>query len=651
MSIHNNHLLLSSSLVCSLVVRSAYAVISIHSQMELKKLCALPDSSFELAQDIYIDSSEAWKPCEFHGRLFGNQHTIYNLNISHSNGEPVGFFSKLTPQSKFKCSGPLWVADKWNDTCKISDKDQPIVSAVKFENATIRGNGAAGILAGHAQYAMISDIEAKGDVEGSNGVGGLLGMAGPLTNVSHCKIEGSVRGDRLVGGIVGSLFFSQITYAESEVNVSGQDLVGGIAGRAGSAVVSDVISRSLIQARDTVGGILGAFYGSNRGKVHPFRKGCIELYSDIDERFLKAFRMDEYASNFVDDMEMTDGVRFKYRGYSSSSEPDGSLPFFNFWYGAIGDSRFDFAAHEQRLFEGKENCERIFSGVSVESRMFFAYSAGEIECRNVCGGISGSNSDDVVSMSNLMHSGLIYGGRFVGQFMGTGTGLVRPINYISSGLVVSGRAPWKLFGIPPKRVGWVLQLAPPRLRDPISSHEALGFAPAFNLTQGSGNVRWFGRFYPPGLYFPKWLKDSSIRFERFSSRASLEPCSIVFEREWVSKELGGCTGLMSKKQATGFWRSMASSFIGPFFPPVPNRAAEDVPTDRCINLRKLFQGGKMKAIEFTIRDANKNWILKDSILCRNDSNRGSPVLVRAKNNWSIQAGQAWFQIFPKNESN
>lgn len=636
--------------LCCLPIHIIHGQFVIKSQSDLKELCKFPDSSFSLANDVHIDPSTNWTPCEFHGKLFGNGHTIFNLRVIDSIKPSVGLFTKISPSSIYTCNAPLWSSTRWLDSCNISNNDRPYVSNLKFENANIFGIGTTGILAGEAQFAEISKVEASGNVEGLDGVGALLGMAGPLADISQCKTMGNVRGRNFVGGLTGSLFFSQITESESDVFVTGQDEVGGIGGRAGSSVISEVSSRSHIQARDTVGGIIGAFYGSNQGKVHLYRKGCTELYSNFDGNFLEAFHTDEYGSYYVDRREIVDGIRYKYLGYSSSNEPDGNLPYFNFWYGKIGDSRFDYAAKQRRYSDNLSDCTEVYSGVSVESRLFLANSAGEIECRNVCGGIVGSNVKDVVSLSHVIHSGLISGIHQIGQFTGVGTALVRPLNYISSGLVLTGTAPWKLFGMQEKNIGWVLQLSPPRLQSATPSNELIGFSRFHNFNQSSKNIRWFGRFYPTGLYLPKTLKDSSVRFERFSKRKLSEPCWFLLEREWIHKEFGGCESVISKQQAAGFWRSMTYSYIEPFFPPIPKRSVRDVSIGECINLRDIFSIDNKRSIEFSLRGESQAWALNDSVLCRVDSSTNSPALVLAKNGQNSRNGQTWFRVFPKTSS-
>jgi len=631
---------------CCVVPFSAkcQARISIISPSDLKMICVFPDSNFQLENDIIIEPNDPWIPCEFHGSLYGNDNTIFGLKLSDSAGGNIGFFTRISPSAKSNCTAPLWTSSRWLDSCIIRNDIRPEVIGLKFSDASVSGSGTSAVLAGVAQYSRLERIELEGHVSGKNGVGVLVGSAGPFVDIVQCKARGSVKGANQVGGLVGSLFFSQIGESQSELEIKGVNHVGGIVGRASSSVIHTVANRSLISANDSVGGIVGSFYGSNQGKVHAFRNGCHEIQSDI----LSMFRMDDYAWSYKGDRDVVDGQIFRYRGYSSRNEPDGSLPYFHFLYGKNGDSRFN-EKFKSRFFNWYDSrCPRLVSGLSIESRMFEAYSGGEIECKKVCGGVVGANVNDVVSFSHLIHSGLIAGGTQTGQFFGSGSSVDRLIDLIASGIVLGTRGSWQFFGTTPQKIGWALQLSPPPLSQSFPYFKMLGISSPKEISQGADGVTWSSGFYPSGFYLPRIGIDSTFRMSKFPTRSQIKPPGFQFTSDWRIKKYENFDSIIPQAPSEQHYWKMRYSKFPRLLPPIPTGGIPDVPLGGCVDLRQRFHSEAPDLMEFSIKSDSRIWTLEQSVLCKTMIRHASPALVRIRNRGESKQGQTWIQVFAKN---
>lgn len=618
----------------------------IRTKQDLVDICKNPRGQFELKNDIFLDTTESWTPCDFYGKLLGNGYSINGLRVNSIIDTPVGLFSKIIPDPKEKCSETYWAKGRWRTECALEGKHWPGVFSLTIRNARVDGMQEAGILAGKIFHANIENISVDGDLRGGTGVGMIAGRAGAYSTFSNCSAKGSILAKSEVGGLVGSLFFGQITNSKSFSSISGQNNVGGIVGKSASSIISEVESDGKINGKDSIGGIIGAFFGSNNGSTYESERG---FYWVGDEQWLSSLKSDELSfpalnSNSI----LLDGEKHKYRGYTSSNEPDGRLPYFQFWRGKFGDSRFSQRAESNYISNSNKlvDSSNIESGLTIESRAFQASSKSVISCNSFCGGIIGAIANDVVSVSHIIHSGLIYGKAGVGQFFGTGLPLVRPINYVASGYVLSPTQSKRLFGKFPEKIGWIIDLTPPSIGVNESQKQTLGIQSHSRIAQGSNSVKWPGAFYPSGIFSLKQRPDSTLEFERVKTNDIIGDCLFTFNNIWYEGAFGKCDDIVPNHKNGNIRIGMEFSTFAIHFPPIASRAPQKLQANECMDLRKIFDVDKTDAVAFSTFKETRGWRLSETLLCRDSVLTESPIYVKVKFNKEPKTGQTWTAIYP-----
>ena len=168
---------------------------------------------YELVADIPLATYDNWVPigrCNtfndcpnaYDGVFEGNGHTISDLTITDPVGNYVGLFGAVSSDS--------------------------ILRNVHIRSASINGgkNDNVGMLAGHAQGAMIMNSSAEGEVTNAvNHVGGLIGYGEGAEVISSYAAGRAVSGSRNVGGLIGwgAKVIINSSYADME-DVSGTSI-------------------------------------------------------------------------------------------------------------------------------------------------------------------------------------------------------------------------------------------------------------------------------------------------------------------------------------------------------------------------------------------------------------------------------------------
>jgi len=230
-----------------------------------------PGDHFAQTNDIDLIEYDNWQPIgdqnsPYWGNYYGNEYSIYNLNIYRPTSNNIGLFG-------------------YTSGLHIED--------LNLINVSVTGQNNVGALIGRAYVepsyiGLISDISVSGAIIGADNTGGLIGDAhgipivGAETNVTieaDDKIGGivgkatksfindsysnsSIIGSSWVGSIVGYSFMSFIYYCHSDGEVIGDVYIGGITGENEDGMVEDNFTRTRVEGNDYVGGLVGICSGS-----------------------------------------------------------------------------------------------------------------------------------------------------------------------------------------------------------------------------------------------------------------------------------------------------------------------------------------------------------------------------------------------------
>jgi prepilin-type N-terminal cleavage/methylation domain-containing protein len=195
----------------------------------------------------------------FTGTFDGQDHEISNLAIE-STSAYVGFFSTIGAGG--------------------------VARHVHFENASITGEGAVGVLAG-SNEGVVDDVSASGNIQGGgSGVGGLIGIqnapgstqnasssvmlvassaadVGGLIGAAGGTIEnsyatGTVEGGAFwTGGLIGRTMAATVRNSYATGNVSGGSDVGGLIGSPVISTISNSYATGIVTGTSNVGGLIG----------------------------------------------------------------------------------------------------------------------------------------------------------------------------------------------------------------------------------------------------------------------------------------------------------------------------------------------------------------------------------------------------------
>lgn len=229
-------------------------------------------SRFVLTYDVDLTGVEfpgiGTSAAPFTGYLDGNGHTVSNVTITPTAGEPAGFINAAVAAR---------VEDLRIDGISVSGAAE--VGAVvgscdnaQFRNssvtaAEIRGERFVGGLVGDAIECRFLGASFDGRVEGSlDSIGGIVGMAERSTFVDiNATVEVNAPLANEVGGVVGTDAWSPVTLQNVVVegSVVGNEAVGGLVGLNGDG--SDIYRSRFsgtIHGNRAVGGFAGGNYDS-----------------------------------------------------------------------------------------------------------------------------------------------------------------------------------------------------------------------------------------------------------------------------------------------------------------------------------------------------------------------------------------------------
>jgi hypothetical protein len=197
----------------------------------------------------------------FSSSIYGDGHTIKNLNMTSDNSSYTSFLGYLS---------------------------QGVVTDLHFENAKIQSNqSSVGILAGYMRTATAYRISASGSVSSPGGmyVGGLVGYGWDM-ELYQSWFSGSVQGGNYVGGTVGQLWDVVVKDSWSSGSVTANNSIGGAGGIVGQlevategAHIDRCYSTASISADNNVGGLIGLTYyaGITSNSKDSFAAGDVRL--------------------------------------------------------------------------------------------------------------------------------------------------------------------------------------------------------------------------------------------------------------------------------------------------------------------------------------------------------------------------------------
>ena len=196
-------------------------------------------ANYYIINDIYCGNVPFEPISSFTGKLYGNHHTIYDLNISAS-GVSKGLFSSLQGTST--------------------------VSNLTIERCSVLGPGdshgcLAGVTGGNITNCFASEIQ----VSGTNYVGGLLGrvQAAVMINISVSSFDVTASASRS-GGLLGSMENSILLSSCSEGGYTESPAIsGGLYGENINSDVNDTFTTGVYVNCSSSGGTFGGSHSSN----------------------------------------------------------------------------------------------------------------------------------------------------------------------------------------------------------------------------------------------------------------------------------------------------------------------------------------------------------------------------------------------------
>lgn len=216
-----------------------YAYV-LNSPAEFRAAAYLNDdlNNYSIESDVDF-SNEVYFPISA-STMYGNKHTLSNININLEKCNAVGVMS------------------------------EGIANNLKISNVTVKGhNCVGGISASSGKYASkyhnaYSCIAHSINISGNEMVGGLYGQyRHEDANISNCEIYGNstIDGKMNVGGLIGSSSATMTKcYAKDNIAVKGSNSsTGGLVGTA-SGDIEECCFEGTVSGNESVGGIAGLLY-------------------------------------------------------------------------------------------------------------------------------------------------------------------------------------------------------------------------------------------------------------------------------------------------------------------------------------------------------------------------------------------------------
>lgn len=238
------------------VTKNAY---SLNSPAEFRAAAYLNDNLINYSIESDVDfSNEVYFPISA-STMYGNKHTLSNININLEKCDYVGIMSEGVANS-----------------LKISDvlvKGHNFVGGISASSSRTDGN-----------LDPDSCIAHSINISGNEFVGGIYGEYILLkANISNCEIYGNstISGNQKVGGLIG-LSYATITRCCARENTTVQgsgSYIGGLVGNAPKdKYIEECYFEGTISGNENVGGIAGYSYGNIRGT---YVKGGVSGRSDF----------------------------------------------------------------------------------------------------------------------------------------------------------------------------------------------------------------------------------------------------------------------------------------------------------------------------------------------------------------------------------
>jgi hypothetical protein len=175
----------------------------------------------------------------FSGVFDGNDHAIFNLNITTSIQNYIGLFGYVGSGGQIR--------------------------NLSVEDVNITGQYYVGGLVG-VNSGSLTTCHATGSVNGAYYVGGLVGTNEFEGTITSCYATGSVAGNSAIGGLAGNNH-GMLTYSYVASSVSGTKFVGGLVGYNDWGVVTSCYATgSVIGTREDIWNI-GGLVGRNAGRI------------------------------------------------------------------------------------------------------------------------------------------------------------------------------------------------------------------------------------------------------------------------------------------------------------------------------------------------------------------------------------------------
>lgn len=181
--------------------------------VELALVCARPDQSFRLANDIDLTGFDWLKAMigrfphhPFTGRFDGNGYLITNLSMTDAVTDQTGLFGYVSGAAAE-------------------------IKNIGLENVRIEAyvSDDIGGLVGYLDEGTIANCFVTGDVLGRDYVGGLIGFNSDGT-ISNCYTQGNVNGVFFSGGLSGGHWNANLINSYTATFVSGVNYTGGFCG-------------------------------------------------------------------------------------------------------------------------------------------------------------------------------------------------------------------------------------------------------------------------------------------------------------------------------------------------------------------------------------------------------------------------------------
>ena len=384
------------------------------------------DVYFKMMADIDLEEfiadnypSQGWLPIgnsstPFKGVFDGNGKKITHLTINRPSTDYVGFFAYTNGATLKSLAFEEAEVKGGNYSAVLTGQ----LAGGNVSNIVIVGNVEGkqhtAILSGYGDSSpTINTINLDGNVKGTDNCGLLLGYVSGGT-ISNVKAKGEIDGTNYLGGISGfSKKETQVSISECEMTlkISGSSYIGGVAGYSGEISVSKInINSMLYTAGDYVGGVLGrltpgyADHSNTNKTITSVIKQCYvggTIYSNGNfvggmVGDVGSYRYIYFSSNKIWNIELVDNY--------FSGEISGTM----YVAGIVGLTWGDWDKYP----EGSQGYE-ITSRTSVLRNYFIGSVIGQ-EC---IGGIVGAGAYAYVK-SNVSLGHVISGNSNVGRIAG-----------------------------------------------------------------------------------------------------------------------------------------------------------------------------------------------------------------------------------------